>query len=392
MNIELLRDETPGCRTRNHFNNAGCSLHPIPVVDAVRKYLEQEAIIGGYEYAAEQADAINAFYTNAAKLFNCKAENIAFVTSATDGYIKALSAIAFKKGDIILTTLNDYVSNQIQFLSIQKRFGIEIIRAENTVSGEVDVQSMSDLIKKHKPILVAVTHVPNNTGMIQPVEEIGSLCAAHDILYLVDACQSSGQIDVDVAEIQCDFLTTATRKFMRGPRGGGILFVSDKVLSRNIEPLFIDMRGADWIADDKYKPQPDAKRFELTEISYAIQVGAAVAMDYIMKIGIKEIASRNKLLCDYARNKLAAIPLVRLLDQGKKLSAIISLTTDNYDVFNLKNRMVERKINVGAASKKFALLDFENKHVDAALRISPHYYNTLEEIDFLVDNIEDIIH
>ena len=391
MNIEFLRSETPGCRSKIHFNNAGCSLHPLPVVTAVKNYLEEESLIGGYEYAALKAEHLNTFYTSTAKLFNCKPQNIAFTTSSTDSYIKALSSIPFKNGDVILTTLNDYVSNQIQFLSLQKRFGVEIIRAENIESGEVDVNSIHELIKKHRPILVAVTHVPNNTGMIQPVEGIGDICAAEDIIYIVDACQSAGQINVDTTKIKCDFLAAASRKFMRGPRGGGILFVSDKMLSRTIEPMFIDMRGADWVDDNMYQPVADAKKFELTEMSYAIQTGVIAAVNYILNIGIDNIAERNKIICSYARNKLAAIPSVRLLDQGKNLSAIISLTTDNYNVFKLKDELIKRNINVGAAAKKFALMDFNQKHVEAALRVSPHYYNTLEEIDVLVESISEVI-
>jgi len=391
MNIELLRSETPGCRSKMHFNNAGCSLPPQSVVNAVKNFIGEESLTGGYEYAALKAEELNTFYTSAAKLLNCKAENIAFTSSSTDSYIKALSAIPFKNGDIILTTLNDYVSNQIQFLSLQKRFGVQIIRAENTEIGEVDVNSVSELIKKHRPVLVAVTHVPNNTGMIQPVEEIGNICSEEDVIYIVDACQSVGQINVDTSKIKCDFLAAATRKFMRGPRGGGILFVSDKMLTRSLEPMFIDMRGADWIEDNVYQHLPDAKRFELTEMSYAIQMGAIVAINYILNVGIDSIAERNKILCSYARTKLSAIPSVRLLDQGKNLSAIISLTTDNCDVFELKNQLVQRNINVGAAAKKFALMDFNQKHVEAALRISPHYYNTMEEIDVFVDSVREIV-
>ncbi len=391
MNIELLRNDTPGCSSKKHFNNAGCSLHPSPVINAVTTYIEEESLIGGYEYAALKADELNQFYSASGALLNCKPENIAFTTSSTDSYIKALSSIPFKRGDVILTTLNDYVSNQIQFLSLQKRFGVNIIRAENIESGEVDVNSMRELIKKHRPVLVAVTHIPNNTGMIQPVEEIGDICSEEDVIYIVDACQSAGQINVNSSKIKCDFLATATRKFMRGPRGGGILFVSDKMLKRVAEPMFIDMRGADWIEDNIYQPTDDAKRFELTEMSYAIQMGTIAAIKYILNIGIENIAERNKLICSHARTKLAAIPFVRLLDQGKNLSAIISLTADNFDVFELKNQLIKRNINVGAAAKKFALMDFNQKHVEAALRISPHYYNTMEEVDILVESIEEIL-
>ncbi|MFI5173201.1 MAG: aminotransferase class V-fold PLP-dependent enzyme, partial [Chitinophagales bacterium] len=392
MNIDALRNDTPGCRTKIHFNNAGCSLHPQPVVDTVINYLKQESLTGGYELAAEKADEINGFYSSAATLFNCKPENIAFVNNATDGFSKALSSIRFKKDDVILTTINDYVSNQIQFLSLEKRYGIKIIRAENTEAGEVDVESVHKNILKHQPVLVSVTHVPNNTGLIQPVEQVGKICHDENILFAVDGCQSAGQLNVDLEKIQCDFFSSSMRKFMRGPRGGGFLYVSDKVLNLGLEPLFIDMTGADWVGENIYRPRADAKRFEFTEVSYAIMLGAKAAMDYILNIGITEIEKRNAELSAYARNQFALIPGTRLLDKGSKLSSIISLTADGVDIMELKDTLIKNNINLGAAVKKFALLDFQNKKAESALRISPHYYNTFEEVDMVAYALKQALH
>lgn len=387
MDINAIRNDTPGCKLIKHFNNAGCSLHPQPVVQAVTQFLEEEALTGGYEIAANREAEILDFYTAAAEMLNCKSTNIAFVTSATDGFAKALTSIPFKHGDVILTTLNDYVSNQIQFLSLQKRFGIKIVRAENTVSGEVDPLSIHELIKLHRPVLVSVTHVPNNTGMIQPVALVGEICAQEGVLYAVDACQSAGQIPLDVKAIKCDFLTFTMRKFMRGPRGTGVLYVSDKALQLNLEPLMIDMRGADWITDNQYQPITNATRFEYVEQSYAAIVGAKTAIRYYLNLGQENVYERNKLISNYTRQKLAQIPGIQLMDQGLLLSNIISVLPEQKNIFEIKAELNRLGINIGAAQKKFALLDFEKKHVEGTLRISPHYYNTIEEIDILADSI-----
>lgn len=387
MDIAKIRHDTPGVQNVKHFNNAGCSLHPVQVVETVQQYLHEESHVGGYELAAKRESEILDFYQAAAEMLNTNARNIAFVNSATDGFAKGLSAIPFKQGDYILTTLNDYVSNQIQFLSLQKRFGVQIIRAQNLPTGEVDPDSILTLIKNHRPVLVSVTHVPNNTGMIQPVEMIGDICEKEDVLYAVDVCQSAGQIPLDVKKIKCDFLSFTLRKFMRGPRGAAVLFVSDKILSRNLEPLMIDMRGADWITATSYQPIQNATRFEYVEQSYAIVIGAKVAIRYYLHLGQENVLERNRIISAYTREKLSSIPGITLMDQGKNLSNIISAISAKKNIVEIKDELNRLSINIGAAQKKFALLDFEQKHIEGTLRISPHYFNTHEEIDILADSI-----
>lgn len=385
--VDRYRHDTPGCGQLIHFNNAGCSLHPQVVVDTICQYLQEEARVGGYELAALRASALDGFYQAAAELLHTHSRNIAFVASATDGFSKALSAIPWQQGDVILTTLNDYVSSQIQFASLHKRFGVQVVRAANTASGEVDIASMEACIRQYHPKAICLTHVPNNTGMVQPIEAIGDLCAAHNIWYLVDACQSAGQIPLDVQRIKCDFLSFSMRKFMRGPRGAGVLFVSDKALQAGLEPLFIDMRGADWTSADAYTQMPDAKRFEYVEQSYAIVLGSAIAMRYYIDADPVEIEAYNTMLCSYARQALSQFEHIKLLDRGTKISSIISLHSERTDAVTFRNRLHANGINAGAAAKKFALLDFEQKGVEGAVRISPHYYNTISEIDQLIDVI-----
>ena len=215
--IQSLRADTPGTKERIHFNNAGASLMPTPIIAAIKQHIDLETKIGGYEAAAQEAEAIQGFYNSTAKLLNTKARNIAYTSNATDSYSKALSSIPFEQGDIILTTRQDYASNQIAFLQLAKRFGVQIVRAGNADSGAVDLDSVASLIRKHQPKLVAITHIPTNSGLIQPVGAIGEMCRKEDILYLVDACQSAGQVVLDVEKIRCDFLSVTMRNFMRGP-------------------------------------------------------------------------------------------------------------------------------------------------------------------------------
>lgn len=387
--VEQFRRDTPGCTGRIHLNNAGCSLHPQIVVDTVTNYLRDEAIYGGYELAAERQDAIQDFYRAAATLLHTQPHQIAFVNSATDGFSKALSTLPFAAGDHIVTTINDYVSSQIQFTALQQRFGVQIVYAANTETGEVDVEDVRRLIRTYNPKLVSITHVPNNTGMIQPVYEIGALCAEADVWFFVDACQSAGQIPLDVSAMQCDFLSFSMRKFMRGPRGAGVLYVSQKALDAGLMPMLPDMRGADWTGKFAFEALNDARRFEYVEQSYALLLGSAVAMRYYLQADVDAVHAYTNALCAYARAQLSAMPHITLLDKGKHTSNIISLVSAKSDIHTFRDILFQHGIQCGAANKKFALLDFTAKEVEGAVRISPHYYNTQAEIDRLIEVIQE---
>lgn len=391
MNIEILRQQTPGCKNKIHFNNAGASLPPQPVIDSILQHLHLEATTGGYEAADLKALEINGFYESTAQLLNGKATNIAFTSSATNSFARALSSVPFKAGDSILLANEDYISNQIAFLSLQKRFGIKIIRAKSLPEGGVDVADMKRLMDQHHPKLVSLTHVPSNTGLIQPVELVGNLCAERDIYYLVDGCQSAGQIPVDVQKIKCDFFTATMRKFLRGPRGAGFLFVSDKVIDQKLEPLFIDLRGAEWTKADEYSPRMDARRFEDWELPYSLVLGSKVAIELAVSLGLEEIQKRNLLLCNQVRDGLAALPHITLLDKGASQSSIITIKINNQTGPQVLNALRNQHINTSIGYRNFALIDFDAKQVDWALRISPHYYNTEEEVATLIQTLQKIV-
>src|SRR6267378_974817 len=146
--ISLLQNDTDGCTNVIHLNNAGAGLMPNMVRQSIIDHVKLEASIGGYEASALRAAEIKEFYNQAAKLLNCKASNIAFTASATDSYMRALSSIPFKVGDVILTSDNDFISNQIQFLSLQKRMGIKIVRLQNATDGGIDLNDLDLKLKK----------------------------------------------------------------------------------------------------------------------------------------------------------------------------------------------------------------------------------------------------
>lgn len=374
-----------------HLNNAGCGLAPRSVLSTMVAHLELEARIGGYEAAAARADAVAVFYTQTAALINARPGEIAFAGSATHAYSTALSAIPFQPGDVILTTRDDFVSNQLAFLSLGKRFGVRLVHAPDLPGGGVDVAAMAALMRAHRPRLVAVTHIPTNSGLVQPVAEIGRHCRELDLLYLVDACQSVGQLPVDVAEIGCDLLTATCRKFLRGPRGSGFLYVADRVLRAGYEPLFIDMHGARWTGPDSYRPVHTAARFEDWEFPYATVLGCAEAARYALAVGVDTVASRTPALAARLREKLQQQPGVRVLDRGPQLGALVTFAVQGWQPQEFKAALDARRINSALSFREYAQLDFADKGVDWCLRLSPHYYNTEDEVDLAATAVADIL-
>lgn len=391
LDVAALRADTPGCRKVIHFNNAGCGLLATPVLDVMVGHLNLEARIGGYEASAARATEVRAFYAEIAALINTAPDNIAFAGSATHAYANALSSIPFEADDVILTTRDDFVSNQIAFLSLRKRFGVRIVHAPNTPDGGVDVAAMAALMRTHRPRLVSATHVPTNSGLVSPIAEIGRHCRELDLLYLVDACQSVGQFVIDVEEIGCDLLTATCRKFLRGPRGSGFLYVSDRVLRADYEPLFIDMHGAHWTGPGAYEPAPTAARFEEWEFPYATVLGSAAATRYAREVGIEAIEQRTPALAARLRDRLEPIPGVRVLDRGPRLAALVTFAVAGWQPQPFKAAIDARSVNSALSFREFAQFDFGDKGIEWCLRLSPHYYNTEEEVDHVADVVADLV-
>ena len=381
MNIEQIRQDTTGCSRTLFLNSAGSSLMPRLVLERMEAYLREEQLLGGYAVAAKNSAEIEEFYEEAARLLNGKAHNIAFAYNATHAYSQALSAIPFRPGDSILTTFHDYASNQIMFLSLEKRFGIRIYRTGNRPDGDLDLAEFEQLLEKHRPVLVAVTHVPSYTGVVQPAEAIGELCQRYGTWFLLDACQSVGQLVVDVAKLRCDFLCATGRKFLRGPRGTGFLYVSDKALAAGLEPLFIDQHGAEWSAPDAYTPRSTARRFELFEQSFASLLGLKEALRYANHIGMENIFARNQVLLQRLRGQLQRVPGLRLLEEGSVLSNIVTFRVEGTALEAHTAALDGANVSYSVARPANALLDFQRKGIDWAVRLSPHYFNTSEEMD-----------
>jgi selenocysteine lyase/cysteine desulfurase len=384
------RSETPAASAgRIHLNNAGAALMPLPVIAAVRGHLDLEMQVGGYEAADAARSDIEAAYDDIARLIGADARNVAVVENATVAFAQALSAFDFAVGDVILTTNADYVSNQLMYLSLARRAGVEIVRADDLPEGGVDPDSVRALLAGRAPRIVAVTWVPTNSGLVQPVHEIGRICQDAGVPYLVDACQAVGQIEIDVADLHCDFLSATARKFLRGPRGAGFLYVSDRMLEQQRAPLWIDMRGARWTGADEFELFDGARRFENWEFAYALLLGMGAAARYALAVGVAPAGAWAAELAAYTRDRLAALRRTRVLDRGARLAAIVTADFEGHDAAAIVLRLREQAINTSATCRDFAVIDMDRKGATSALRISPHYYNTRRDVDSLIWALEE---
>jgi len=385
------RDETPGCAHRNHLNNAGAALMPVSVVRAIDQHLTLEAHIGGYEAAEARVAETDAVYESIASLIDASSRNIAITPGSTTAFIQALSSIDFAPGDVILTSRCDYTSNQLHYLSLARRHGVRVLRAADLPEGGVDPDSVRALAQQKRPRLVAISWVPTNSGLVQDVESVGEVCEELGLRYLVDACQAAGQLPIDVRRLRCDFLSATARKFLRGPRGIGFLYVSDRALARGDHPLYVDMRGATWTGPDALSLVDDARRFEEWEFPYALVLGLGAAVQYANSVGVPRAGRRALALARHLRDRIATIDGARVLDRGRVRCAIVTAEIAGHDSTHLVAELRRRHINASASLAWYGLIDMAEKRVDAALRLSPHYYNTLEEVDAAVEALREIV-
>jgi selenocysteine lyase/cysteine desulfurase len=385
------RSDTPGCNRLVHLNNAGAALVPRPVREAILGHLKREEVLGGYEAADAESEALRGAYSSMARLLGAEAHNIALVQNSTVAFAQAITAFDLGSGDIILTSRADYASNQIMFLSLAHRRGVEVMRAPDAPEGGVDAEEVRRLISRRRPALVALTWIPTNSGLVQPVEAVGRICREADVPYLIDGCQAVGQIPIDVRQLHCDYLSGAARKFLRGPRGLGFLYASDRVLRAGAHPLLVDMHGATWTEADAFTLTPDARRFETWEFAYALVLGLGAAAEYALEVGIDTGGRRARELAQYARGRLADLPGVRILDRGPELCAIVTMAIAGRDAADIKLQLRARGINTSSPHREDAVIDMDEKQTESALRISPHYYNTEEEIDTAVEALGEMV-
>ncbi len=355
---------------------------PRVVVDAVIDHINLEARIGGYGAASEKAEMLDAVYNSVATLLGAKENEIALVENATVAWCQAFYALPLKKGDRVLTCQAEYAANYVAYLQRVKRDGIVIEVIPNDAKGAIDVAALEKMLAK-PAALISITWVPTNGGLVNPAAEVGKLAQKHGVLYLLDACQAVGQMVVDVREIGCDFLSATSRKFLRGPRGIGFLYIR-KALIHTMEPVVLDHFAAAWVETNRYELRHDARRFENWENAYALRAGLGAALTYAQEIGLDNIQKRSWELAQSLREQLNTIVGARVHDAGGQHCAIVSFSIEGVNPQAMVAALRAQNIIIGTSGIESTRLDYQARSLPDMMRSAPHYFNTQNEIEQMV--------
>ncbi len=386
--LATVREQTSGILDRIHLDNCGSALMPDPVADVIRRAFERDVAFGGYVAQEQQADNLDATYKSLTRLFGGTVDDYAFVGSAVDGWTKAFYSIPFGAGDNIITAYNEYCSNFVAYLQMRERAGIDIRVAAQAPTGGIDLGHLESLIDDRTK-LISISHMPSSSGEINQVKDVGTIARKAGVLFQLDACQSAGHIPVNVDDIGCDIMTGTARKFLRGPRGIGFLYVN-QAAREQMEPVVLTNQAAEWSSRDAYTLRSDARVFEAWERSVVNQLGFGAAIDYLLELGVEKATTQIAQNAGYLRAALANLPNVRVACPSGASSAIITLNVLGKSPSEVKADLERQSIAVQIASVVHTRLDLEDRGIDSAVRVSPHYYNNKEDLDAFLTAVETL--
>ncbi|VVM41022.1 aminotransferase class V-fold PLP-dependent enzyme [Pseudomonas fluorescens] len=385
MNIEQLRAHTPAVAQLIHFNNAGAALMPAPVIETMTRHIQLEATLGGYEAAGQQSAEVENVYAAIGQLINAQPDEIAVIENATRAWDMAFYSLPLQPGDVVLTSTTEYAGNYIPYLQMKQRRGIEIRVIPNDEHGQVSMSALTAMLDDDRVALISLPVIATNGGPVQPIEQIGALARSAGVLFLLDACQGVGQMPIDVQKIGCHMLAATSRKYLRGPRGMGFLYV-EKSLCQNLEPAFLDLHAASLQDAETFEIRGDARRFENWECNVAAKLGLGAAVEYALAQGIEPMWQRIQQLADYLRRQLTDIPGITPRDLGVQKSGIVTFTHRDSSAAHVQQWLAgqEKRINVSTSTFRSTLLDMQHRDLLEVSRASVHAYNTEAEIDTMV--------
>lgn len=386
IDIEATRADTPGCLNRVFLDSAGSSLPPQPVLGEVLGHLRREAEIGGYRAAEERADDLEHGYVLTAELLGCEPDEVAFTDSASRSWLAAFDAVPLAAGDCALISEVEYGAN---LAAVQRRAeltGATIDTIPSEPDGTLSVPALRAMLDERVK-LVSLVHVPTNSGLVNPVR--GVVEAAHQAgaLVLLDACQSVGQLPVRADELGVDLLSTTGRKWLRGPRGTGMLVVRRDIADR-LTPRLVDHHGSVWTPPADFRPRTDAKAYELWEFGVAERLGLIAAVRYALDLGVESIAKEVTDRADRVRAGLNALAGVDVQDPGTQRCGLVSFTVSGVDPMIVRNALRDKDITVSVSPRSSSPLDTDRRGLGEVVRASPHYFVTHEQIEYFLESVD----
>ena len=372
--------------TRAHFNHAGMSLTPAPVLARMQAHLDLEAEIGGYEAAEAATDELSAVPAALAPLFGpgVDADEMAAVESATRAWETALWALAetfdYGPGDRVLVDQFAYATVYTSIQRLRAARGIEVEVVASHADGSVDVGRLAGLTDASTR-LVSVTHMPTHLGVRSDVEAVGRVLAGSGIVYALDVAQTLGQMPIDVGAIGCQIAYAPGRKFLRAPRGTAALYVEADLADRLV-PLSPGFGSVSPTDPDSFTLPPGARRFDAFEYGHAARLALGAAARYATDIGLAPI---ERLVVSRSRDvteRLAVTAGVRLVASADAVG-IVSFVHDRLTPEEVWRHLSELGVNVWVSPAGGAPLDGHARPVLPSVRVSPHYVTGADDLDRL---------
>lgn len=376
---------------KHYLNNAGAALMSEKTYNIIMSHMKLEMELGAYQAAQSVKSEIEQFYLNAAKLINANSvDEIAFMDSASRGWNMAIYGLRMSAKDTIITLSSEFGTNLITIFDKAKKANANVKILNCDINGDFSLNELEECLKKGAKF-IAISHVVAHGSIINPVEEIGKLAKQYGCTYIVDGCQAVGQIPVNIDMLNCDAYITTGRKWLRGPRGTGFLYINKMA---EIDTTQLDLASADLIFDkdlniSDIQIRNDAKRFELWERSIANVLGLsnAIQESFFHDSMLNNMRNHVNLI----RSEIIDNRNFTLIGKEKSESLIIGFYLNNPE----KESIVERSfkdvdISISTMHDWDCPLHFPKNGATKIFRIAPHYYTDEDTIQLTCKAIENV--
>lgn len=389
IDVAAERARTLGTRTRHYFNSAGAGLASSGVMSGMIDHLRKEERAGSYEAANAVVPELDAIYSAAAQLLGCDTDEISLHDAATTGLRVVFDALRLGAGDTVIAPRSSYVSQALRLLTLEKVDGVTLRIIENAPDGTVDLAELEAALIAAPGAVISAVHVPTSSGLVEPVAEIGVLAQRHGAVYVLDATQSVGQIDIDVRAIGCDVLVATGRKFLRGPRGTAFNYVRRGFLE-TLKPWAPDVRGSEWSGETEWVTPVAARSLETWEAAIAGRIGLGLAIREALERGMP---ATEAFIADGAARLRAAfseIDGVTVVDPPAATAGIVTFTVDGMHARDVSKELRARRIDTIAIPASHAQWDLGARGIEAVVRASVHVYNDQSDFDAFIAAVTDI--
>jgi len=396
--LARMRRDTPAWGCHAHFAHGSASLPPEPVYAEWQAWMEAERMLGAQRAAERHVDALHEARDSVARLVNAQPHQVAFLCSASQAWAAAMSAaLSGDRKAHVVTTHDEYGANALYLLTAaqRRRLHFSVVSAR---PGPVPLlqrldEALSRIDTGCLPV-VSLTAVPTAWGVVTPVHDVARRVHERGGLLFLDASHAVGQLPVDMQAVGCDVLVFPARKWLRGPKGVGVLCLSDRALDMLGQPDTVDVAGAQWLAGDRVRPWPDARRFEGHGFHPGLRLSLGAACEYAMAVDPARIACRNMQVRQRVADALYEHFGWQSLEAGHPgatamLTYALPRTAGDGDAF--VRSLWDTGVNASFVGTQYARWALDAAGLPGVLRLTPHYLTDDDEIARLAHAIRQLI-